>query len=148
MTKFYAIPFFLKSGLQFLFSPQKNLKSFLRLFAPFCNCGKRYPIMLSEKKSLDIRADSVYLASKTMRRLVRFLYMIRQPHSRHLIASLGRISFSLKKQNKSIIESETSVRLQRLHTHIFACTFQLKMMFFLYQFLKFSFLTEVKFAPF
>ena len=28
--------------------------------------------------------------------LVLFLYMILYPHSRHLIASLGRISFSLK----------------------------------------------------
>ena len=39
---------------------------------------------------------SNYLASKTISLLVLFLYIILYPHSRHLIASLGRISFSLK----------------------------------------------------
>ena len=40
-----------------------------------------------------------YLASNTINLLVLFLYMILYPHSRHLMASLGRISFSLKLQD-------------------------------------------------
>ena len=41
------------------------------------------------------RLYNVYLASKTINLLVLFLYMILYPHSRHLMASLGLISFSL-----------------------------------------------------
>lgn len=35
-----------------------------------------------------------HLIKQNLHRLVRFLYIIRYPHSRQRIASLGRISFS------------------------------------------------------
>ena len=50
-------------------------------------------------------ATTTYLASNTMSLLVLFLYMILYPHSRHRIASRGRISFSL--QNKYLKEIQT-----------------------------------------
>ena len=47
---------------------------------------------------------AAYLASNTMSLLVLFLYMILYPHSRHRIASRGRISFSL--ENKYFLRNK------------------------------------------